>query len=114
VRRPAQTLVSRHWLGKAGANGCPLISHNDKLPPVFPAVVYNAEPPWGTAQDVAERIETVPGLMAYRSRLRYLLLGMEEVESRGDAGRFESVGLGVLLKLAPLRRHGRYPLKAAR
>ena len=49
-------------------------THNGKLPPVFPLVLYNGEPLWGAAQDVAELIEAVPGLMAYRPHLRYLLL----------------------------------------
>jgi len=60
-------------------------TRNDKLPPVFPLVLYNGEPPWGAAQDVAELIEAVPGLMAYRPHLRYVLLdegriGSQEVE----------------------------------
>ena len=49
-------------------------THTGKLPPVFPVVLYNGEPSWRAAQDVAELIEAVPGLMAYRPHLRYLLL----------------------------------------
>jgi len=49
-------------------------THTGKLPPVFPLVLYNGEPSWHAAQEVAELIEAVPGLMAYRPHLRYLLL----------------------------------------
>ena len=58
-------------------------THTGKLPPVFPVVLYNGEPSWRAAQDVAELIEEVPGLMAYRPHLRYLLL--DEGRLIGDA-----------------------------
>lgn len=46
-----------------------------KLPPVLPVILYNGNPPWGAALDVAELIEAVPGgLERYRPQLRYCLL----------------------------------------
>jgi hypothetical protein len=50
------------------------LSRNGKLPPVFPLVLYNGEQPWTPAQEMADLIETLPGLMVYRPHLRYLLL----------------------------------------
>jgi predicted transposase/invertase (TIGR01784 family) len=46
-----------------------------KLPPVLPLVLYNGDVPWGSAQEVSELIDTVPGgLEQYRPALRYCLL----------------------------------------
>jgi hypothetical protein len=61
------------------------LSGNSKLPPVFPLVLYNGDQPWTPTQEMAELIETLPGLMAYRPHLRYLLLdegrlGADQVE----------------------------------
>jgi hypothetical protein len=59
-----------------------------KLPPVLPLVLYNGQPRWTAAQDIAELIEPVPGgLQQYRPRLRYLLL---------DEGRFSEGELAPL------------------
>ncbi len=46
-----------------------------RLPPVVPIVLYNGEPPWDAAREVAELIAPGPaGLERYRPQLRYLLL----------------------------------------
>jgi hypothetical protein len=50
-------------------------TRNGRLPPVLPVVLYNGEPRWTAAVDIAELIEVVPGgLELYRPQLRYLLL----------------------------------------
>jgi len=45
----------------------------NKLPPIFPVVVYNGESPWRSACEVAELIEPA-GLSAWRPSQRYFLL----------------------------------------
>jgi predicted transposase/invertase (TIGR01784 family) len=51
------------------------IPESGKLPPVLPVILYNGNPPWGAARDIAELIEAVPGgLERYRPQLRYCLL----------------------------------------
>jgi len=48
---------------------------NQKLPPVFPLVLYNGSKKWTGATAVEELIESVPGgLSKYRPTLSYLLL----------------------------------------
>jgi hypothetical protein len=61
------------------------------LPPVLPLVLYNGNVRWGAAQDIAELVETVPGLQLYQPRLRYCLL---------DQGRIAVSELGSLQNLA--------------
>jgi hypothetical protein len=70
-------------------------TQDGKLPPVFPLVLYNGEPPWGAAQDVAELIEAVPGLMAYRPHLRYLLLDEGRIGA-DDAGPGENLAAALI------------------
>jgi hypothetical protein len=54
------------------------VAPGEKLPPVVPVVLYNGEPPWTAAREVADLIMAVPGgLERYRPQLRYLLV--EEV-----------------------------------
>ena len=51
------------------------IKGNQKLPPIFPVVLYNGLKRWDAAKDVADLILTVPGgLEQYRPQMRYLLL----------------------------------------
>jgi predicted transposase/invertase (TIGR01784 family) len=51
------------------------LTQGGRLPPVLPIVLYNGEPRWTAAEDIADLIETVPSsLERYRPRLRYLLL----------------------------------------
>ena len=46
-----------------------------KLPPVLPIVLYNGQPRWTVATDIAQLIEPPPGkLRDYTPQLRYLLL----------------------------------------
>ena len=46
-----------------------------KLPPVLPIVLYNGQPRWTAATDIAQLIEPPPGkLRDYTPQLRYLLL----------------------------------------
>jgi len=70
-------------------------THAGKLPPVFPLVLYNGEPPWGAAQEVAELIEAVPGLMAYRPHLRYLLLDEGRLNA-DEAGPSENLAAALM------------------
>ena len=54
----------------------------DRLPPVFPAVIYNGRKPWRSHRDMVELIEPPPaGLQRYLPRHRYFLLD----EGREDA-----------------------------
>jgi len=71
------------------------VTRAGKLPPVFPLVLYNGEPPWGAAQDVSELIEAVPGLMAYRPHLRYLLLDEGRIGA-DDAGPGENLAAALI------------------
>jgi predicted transposase/invertase (TIGR01784 family) len=51
------------------------IAAPDRLPAVFPIVIYNGEPTWSAARDIAELIQPLPGgLTAYRPSLRYHVL----------------------------------------
>lgn len=44
------------------------------LPPVLPLVLYNGIRVWNAAQELAQLIETIPGLDRYRPQFRYCLL----------------------------------------
>lgn len=51
------------------------IPPGQKLPPVFPLVLYNGEGRWTAARDLAELIEPLPGsLAAYRPSQRHFVL----------------------------------------
>jgi predicted transposase YdaD len=51
------------------------LAADGRLPPVLPIVLYNGEPRWNAAVELAELIAPVPGgLDAYRPSSRYLLL----------------------------------------
>jgi predicted transposase/invertase (TIGR01784 family) len=55
------------------------LTDRKKLPPVLPVVLYNGDPAWTAATDIAELVEEVPGgLSRYQPRLRYLLLSERE------------------------------------
>ena len=64
---------------------------NQKLPPVFPLVLYNGLKPWRAEREVENLIEAVPkSLAAYRPSLRYFLLdegavGEEKLNQEGNA-----------------------------
>jgi hypothetical protein len=67
------------------------LTRNGRLPPVLPVVLYNGEPRWTAAADIAELIEVVPGgLELYQPKLRYLLL---------DEGRYREEELKPLQNL---------------
>jgi predicted transposase/invertase (TIGR01784 family) len=69
-----------------------LIPPGGKLPPVLPVVLYNGIPPWLSARDVFDLIESVPGgLEQYKPRLQYFLL---------DEGRIADSELAPLRNLA--------------
>lgn len=52
-----------------------LVAADGRLPPVLPVVLYNGDPPWRAARDVASLVEAGPaGLERYRPRLEYFLL----------------------------------------
>jgi predicted transposase/invertase (TIGR01784 family) len=51
------------------------VKSGDKLPPVFPLVLYNGQTTWTAHKDIAELILPVsPALVQYRPSLRYFLL----------------------------------------
>ena len=67
------------------------LSAHRKLPAVLPIVLYNGEPRWTAAVEVAELQETVPlELKAYQPQQRYLLL---------DEGAFSEAELAPLQNL---------------
>ena len=52
-----------------------VVGRRDRLPPVFPIVIYNGRPRWRAARDVAELIAPLPpGLQDYRPSQRFFLL----------------------------------------
>jgi hypothetical protein len=80
-------------LVKSGA-----VSRSEKLPPVFPVVIYNGEGRWTAATDVAELIEAVPGsLAAYRPSQRHFVLDEGRV-SEAELARHDST-LADLIRL---------------
>ncbi len=51
------------------------IKSGDKLPPVFPIVLYNGGSKWTAARDVSELLMPLPGpLAAYQPRQKYFLI----------------------------------------
>ncbi len=55
-----------------------------KLPPVLPIVLYNGQPRWSAATDIAQLIEPPPGkLRDYTPQLRYLLLDEGAIDDSG-------------------------------
>jgi len=51
------------------------IKNGDKLPPVFPIVLYNGGTKWTAARDVADLMMPLPGpLAAYQPRQKYFLI----------------------------------------
>lgn len=67
-------------------------SPGQRLPPVVPIVLYNGQPRWTAATDIANLIASAPGgLDRYRPRLRYLLL---------DEARYSDSELAPLRNLA--------------
>ena len=52
-----------------------LFQRGEKLPPVFPVVLYNGRSQWTAATDVSDLIAPAPaGLGQFRPRMRYLLI----------------------------------------
>jgi len=51
------------------------LTAQDKLPPVFPLVLYNGRSRWSAARNIRDLIQTLPGgLEKYRPQLEYLLI----------------------------------------
>jgi hypothetical protein len=73
-----------------------------RLPPVFPAVIYNGSTPWRSHRDMVELIEPPPaGLQRYLPRHRYFLLD----EGREDAWRrITPSAISLRWRPAPARR----------
>jgi hypothetical protein len=70
------------------------VGRSEKLPPVFPVVIYNSEGRWTAATDVAELIEAVPGsLAAYRPSQRHFVLDEGRV-SEAELARHDSTLAG--------------------
>ena len=67
------------------------LSPNNKLPPVLPIVLYNGEPRWQAAVELAELLEPAPlELQPYQPQQRYLLL---------DEGAYTEADLAALQNL---------------
>lgn len=63
------------------------IGRGERLPAVFPIVIYNGSKPWRSARDMAELIEPLPaGLQAYRPSQRYFLLDERRITGGRSAG----------------------------
>jgi len=62
------------------------LTPSGKLPPVLPLVIYNGDQPWNAPTQIAELLETLPGLAHYQPRFEYLLL---------DEGRFSASQLAL-------------------
>lgn len=59
------------------------VSRRDRLPLVFPAVIYNGDQPWRSALEVGELIEPMPAaLTRYCPHQRYFLLDEQATEAR--------------------------------
>ena len=52
----------------------------EKLPPVFPLVLYNGDRHWTAATDVADLIEPIPALGEYGLHFRYFKLAENELD----------------------------------
>lgn len=50
----------------------------EKLPPIFPIVLYNGDAAWTAATDIADLIESEPALGEYGIRFRYFKLAENE------------------------------------
>jgi len=69
------------------------VGRGEKLPAVFPLVIYNGRDPWGAARDVGELIEELPGsLKCYRPMNRYFLLEEASVDEAQLADESNTVG----------------------
>jgi hypothetical protein len=69
------------------------VRRGEKLPAVFPLVVYNGREPWGAARDVGELIDELPGsLKCYRPMNRYFLLEEASIEEAQLADESNTVG----------------------
>ncbi|SEH05205.1 Rpn family recombination-promoting nuclease/putative transposase [Candidatus Venteria ishoeyi] len=50
------------------------IKRSEKLPAVFPVVLYNGKPRWNASCDISELIESIPGLEKYQPQMHYFLI----------------------------------------
>ena len=66
-----------------------VVGRGERLPAVFPIVIYNGRKPWRAARELAELIEPLPaGLQAYRPNQRYFVL--DERWADGDESGHET------------------------
>ena len=79
------------------------IREGERLPPVFPLVLYNGGGRWTARQDVAELLPPLTGPLAqYQPRQRYFLL--EESQVPEEALRAAGSLAGLLLRLERVRK----------
>ena len=58
------------------------VTASQKLPPVFPIVLYNGNRDWNAATDISDLVETVPGSLGrYQPSLPYLLLAEKQFQN---------------------------------
>lgn len=63
------------------------LDRGERLPAVFPIVIYNGRKPRRAARDMVELVEPLPaGLQQYRPSQRYFLLDERRVMGEGPAG----------------------------
>ena len=56
------------------------VNAGQKLPPVFPIVLYNGDAPWTAARDLSELVQSLhPGLDQYQPRHKYCVLDEKRV-----------------------------------
>jgi predicted transposase/invertase (TIGR01784 family) len=78
------------------------VTSKDKLPPVFPLVLYNGKNRWTAARNVADLIEPYPGvLQRYRPNQKYFLLDEGRIKERELEGLNSTVSEIIRLENSP-------------
>ena len=78
------------------------VGSKDKLPPVFPIVIYNGKGRWTAARDVAELIEPFPGSLAkYRPSQRHFVLDEGRVGGSDCLPEHNTLSEIIRLELSP-------------
>jgi hypothetical protein len=78
------------------------VTSKDKLPPVFPLVLYNGKNRWTAARNVADLIEPYPGvLQRYRPSQKYFLLDEGRIKERELEGLNSTVSEIIRLENSP-------------
>ncbi|MFA5632440.1 MAG: Rpn family recombination-promoting nuclease/putative transposase [Porticoccaceae bacterium] len=73
------------------------IKRRDRLPPVFPLVIYNGMPSWTAPQRLSELISPLPGLKIFQPEQRYFVL--DEGRSSARARKLPDNSVASLIEL---------------